>query len=442
MVEPVLLERDAELDVLEGLVAGLDPSGGKVVLIRGEAGIGKSALVARFAELRSREAHVLIGACDDLFIPQPLGPFWDIARAEARLRGPLEIGDRPHLLEAVLSLLSHPTRPTILVIEDTHWADEATLDAIRYIGRTIARTNGILLLTYRDGDVDDDHPLRGVIGDIPAGDVVRIQLHGLSMDAVTSMVADSGLDPAAVLAATRGNPFLVTEMASGPSDGVASSLEESVMARVHKLSVGARQTLDALAVIPEAIPQRDALSLAGVDESRLRECEQRGLLESRAGMVAFRHELIRQTIESAMTAGEQVARHRAVLDQLSDETHSSLLIHCAVEVDDIDRLLELAPRSARYAAATGSHIQAVEDFREVGPYLDRFGPEALGPLLDDWAREEDLVDDAAEAIRLNALARDRLPSAGRPQLGVARPHQGGAVLREPRATRPGSGTRP
>ena len=251
-----------------------------------------------------------------------------------------------------------------------------------------------------------------MIGDIPAGDVVRIQLDGLSMDAVTLIVGDSGLDPAAVLAATRGNPLLATEMASGADDCVPSSLDDSVMARVHKLSVGAQETLDALAVIPEPIPWREALLLAEVDESRLRECEQRGLLESRAGTVAFRHELIRQTIESAMTDGERVVRHREVLNHLSEETHPSLLIHCAVEIDDIDRLLDLAPRSARYAAATGSHIQAVADFRQLGPHLARIGPEHLGQLLEDWAREELLVDEVSEAIRLNELARTHYRQAG------------------------------
>jgi predicted ATPase len=218
MVKPMLLERDGSLPALGQLVAGLDATGGKVVLIRGEAGIGKSALVNAFIDSNPQDAHVHAGACDDLFIPQPLGPFWDIAYSEPSLQGPLGDGDRPRLLQAVLGLLSRTLHPTVLIIEDTHWADEASLDAIRYLGRRIAGTNGLLVLTYRDGEVDYDHPLRSVIGDIAAQDVVRIQLGGLSLAAVSSIVGDSGLDPDEILTATRGNPLLVTETASAVGD--------------------------------------------------------------------------------------------------------------------------------------------------------------------------------------------------------------------------------
>jgi DNA-binding CsgD family transcriptional regulator len=379
------------------------PPGGKVVLIRGEAGIGKSTLVTSFADSRARDAHVYIGACDDLFIPQSLGPFWDIARAEPSLIGPLDAGDRPRLLEMLLGLLSRP-RPTIVIFEDTQWADEATLDAIRFLGRRMTRTNGMLVLTYRDGDVDLDHPLRSVIGDIPTQSLVRIQLGGLSLDAVTAIVGTSGLVPREVLEATRGNPFLVYEMTAAPEAGLGS-LQDSVMARVRKLSIGAQEMLKILSVIPEPVEVSNALRLDLVDEDRLDECERRGLLDREGSRIAFRHELIRRTVQSALTTGERLACNRAVLRGLPDDTHPCLLVHCAVEAMDIDRLLVLAPRSARYGATTGSHVEAVGDFRVLAPYLDRVDPAELGPLLDDWAREEFLAESITEAIRLNAMAR-------------------------------------
>ncbi len=221
----MLLERDEEMDALGVIVDQIGSTGGKVVLIRGDAGIGKTALVNGFAESRAADCYVRSGACDDLFIPQPLGPFWDMARVEPSLRGPIDDGDRPHVLGAVLDLLSRTSRPTILIIEDAHWADEATLDAIRFLGRRISRTNGVLVLTYRDGEVDDDDPLRGVIGDIPVQSVARIQLRGLSLTGVSSLVGGSGLEPSDVLASTRGNPFLVSEMATMADHGIPASLE-------------------------------------------------------------------------------------------------------------------------------------------------------------------------------------------------------------------------
>ena len=408
----MLLERDAELKRLGALVVDQGEMAGKVVLIRGEAGIGKSALVDRFIDIHGDHAHVLHGTCDDLFIPQPLAPFWDMARDEPAFREPIDSGNRPRLLDAVMDLLSRAEKPTILVIEDTHWADEATLDAVRFLGRRMARTNALLILTYRDGEVDYEHPLRAVIGDLPVQDLVHIQLDGLSLAAVATVVADAGLDPAEVLAATGGNPLLVNEMSSSP-DGASSTLKDSLLARLQRLSIGSQEALKMLSVIPEPITRQDALGLMSVEEARLDECATRGFLDANADRVKFRHELIRLEVKAMMAEGERLAKYRAVLEHLPEKTHPCLLIHCAAEVRDVDRLLDLAPRSARYAAAAGSHIQAAEDFRELGPYLDRVSSDDLGPLLDEWSREEFLVDDVDEAIRLNGLAREHYRELGR-----------------------------
>lgn len=363
----MLLERKKELAILDDLLADLGSSGGKVVLVRGEAGIGKSSLVKEFVERHSDDVNTYSGECDDLFITQPLGPFWDMARDEPSLQDPVEDGDRARLVAVVMDLLSTSLRPGVVVIEDTHWADEATLDAIKYLGRRIARTNGLLILTYRTGEIDYDHPLRGVIGDLPAQNVERIELHGLSLAAVSSIVADTSLDPHEVLTATDGNPLFVTEMASADEEAVPTSLQDSVIARVQKLSSGARDMLKILSVIPEPIPRSDALGLTGVSESWIDECQQRGLLDSETEMVRFRHELSRRAVEAAMTTGERASSYRIVLKDLPEKTHPCLLIHCAAEVNDVDRLIDLAPRSARYAAATGSHRQAVGDFRDLAP---------------------------------------------------------------------------
>ena len=347
---------------------------------------------------------MLLGGCDDLLTPQPLGPFWDVARQQNALASALESGDRAGVLETTLELLSRSLRPTILVIEDTHWADEATLDAIKYLGRRIARTNGLLLLTYRDGEVDSDHPLRGVIGDLPPASVVRIQLGGLSLPGVASIIADSTLDAGEVLAATNGNPFFVTEMASAESDEVPSSIRDSVMARVRKLSSEAHEMLRVLSVIPEPIPTEMVARLTGADEGRLAECERRGLLSVDGEFVAFRHELIRRAVEASLTISEGVATNRRVLELLPPGTDPARLIHHARQANDIDRLVELAPIAARAAAAVESHREAVDHFRQLSPHLDDLDQEVKGAILDEWAREELLLDNIAEAVSLSELA--------------------------------------
>ena len=431
-VNAVFLERERELEVFNGLLADIDSTGGKVVLIRGEAGIGKSSLVGEFVDAHDEDAHIHIGACDDLIVPQPFSPFWDMARAEPKLMDPIDSGDRHGSLQAILGLLSRSLRPTLMVIEDTHWADEATLDAIRYLGRRIERTNSLLLLTYRTGEVDYEHPLRGVIGDLPPLSVERIQLDGLSLSAVAKILRQSDLDPDQVLAATGGNPFLVTEMASAEGSVVPMSLQDSVNARVQRLSPGAAALLKTLSVIPEPIPREDALTLLGSSEDDLDESERRGLLslfhagpndyrltldvgfglEGNVQMVGFRHDLIRRAVEASLTTGERLSAYRTVLNELPENTHPCLLIECASEANDIDRLVELAPRSAFYAAEIGSHRQAVDDFRYLTPHLERFDSDALGPLLDTWAREEFLTDNIAESIRLNGLAVDHYRALG------------------------------
>ena len=405
----MLLERDQELRLLGDLVAETDSSGGKVVLLRGEAGIGKSALVREFTRVHADRAHVHLGSCDDLLTPRPLGPFWDIARDLPSLAQPLENGDRPAALEAVLDLLSGALRPRIMVIEDTHWADEATLDAIKYLGRRIAKTRGLLLLTYRDGEVDYDHPLRGVIGDLPPDSVVRIQLGGLSLLAVSSIIGSSNKDPREVLAATNGNPFLVTEMASSNGDTVPSSVQDSVMARVQKLSPEAYEMLKFLSVIPERIPTVESLRLTGATENQLAECERRGLLHLEGEFVAFRHELIRQAVEASLTSSERVATNSAILEALPPETTPARLVHHARQARDISRLVELAPKAARAALAVGSHREAVDHFRQLTSHLDRLDPDARGPILAEWSKEEFLLGNTIEAINLieRALSEHR-----------------------------------
>ena len=121
------------------------------------------------------------------------------------------------------------------VLEDVQWADEATLDTIRFLGRRIGLAHGLLVLTYRDGEVDQDHPLRRVIGDIPAEGVVRVRLAPLSAEGVAALLDGTGLDPAEVLALTAGNPLFVTQVAAWGREGVPASVRDIVLARVMRL---------------------------------------------------------------------------------------------------------------------------------------------------------------------------------------------------------------
>ncbi|MCH7586255.1 MAG: AAA family ATPase [Acidobacteria bacterium] len=407
----MLLEREKELGLLAGLLDGLGSSGGKVVLVRGEAGIGKSLLVSEFFGGQGDEAHVLFGFCDDLLTPQPLGPFWDIARDETSLGEVLEKGDQRAVMEVLLDLLSRSLRPTVLVVEDTHWADEATFDVIKYLGRRIGGTNGLLILTYRDGEVDHDHPLRQVIGDLAPQDLVRIHLGGLSVEAVASMVEDTDLDSNQVLALTDGNPLFVTEVAASGVEGVPSSVQDSVLVRAGKLSSGARQVLDLVSVIPGESERSLIEIIVEPTEEQITECVRQGLLRVGDETVSFHHELTRRAVESALNAADRRRINQQVLDELGERVDPSRLVHHAREADDVEAIIVFVPRAARAAMAIGSLREALAHFRTLEPYLDRITEADRAAIVDDWSRTEFLFDNV-EALDILARAIELHRSTG------------------------------
>jgi DNA-binding CsgD family transcriptional regulator/tetratricopeptide (TPR) repeat protein len=404
----VLVERGRELSVLTGLLDDVAASGGKVVLIRGEAGIGKSALVRALAASRGENVDVIVGWCDDLSIPEPLGPVWDLARAAPELAGPLQAGDRMGLMAAVLALLSRPDRLTLLVLEDTHWADDATLDVVKYVGRRIERTNALLLLTYRDGEVDGDHPLRQVIADLSPRSVRRVHLGPLSRPSIAALVDTEVFDVDEVLRLTAGNPLFVTELLDAGPDTVPASIQESVLARASKVSVGGRELLEVVAIVPGGIDHATLAAVVDCSPNLLAECSRQGLLDVAADHVAFRHELARQAVESALDPAVHVRLNQLVLDALAPTAHPSRLVHHAAQAGDVASIVAFAPAAARQALDVGSLREALAHFRVLQPHLDRLAEPERAAIVQDWARSEFLLDsDSSIDILEQAIALHR-----------------------------------
>jgi hypothetical protein len=217
-----LVERGLYLATLGEHLAVAAAGHGRLVLVGGEAGIGKTALIRQFVDEQRHEARVLWGACDGLFTPQPLRPLLDIADE-------LDLDtDAPQheIFSATLDALR--PGPTIAVFEDVHWADGATVDLLRFLGRRLDQTATLLIATYRDDELGTQHPLRAVLGDVEAAR--RISLAPLSQDGVRTLVGDSPVDPEELHRRTGGNPFFVTEALAASGAGVpghGSSLPES-----------------------------------------------------------------------------------------------------------------------------------------------------------------------------------------------------------------------
>ena len=158
-----LLERACDLAALTAAAGAVAHGRGSVALVAGEAGIGKSSLVAALRDTLPAELRMLAGYCDDLTTPRTLGPIRDLAGSVGpELTTALRAGaDR----DAVLAALHAELRtPTVLVIEDVHWADDATLDVLRYLIRRVSGLPALLVLTYRDDAVSREHPVQHMLG--------------------------------------------------------------------------------------------------------------------------------------------------------------------------------------------------------------------------------------------------------------------------------------
>jgi hypothetical protein len=313
-----LLERDAELRRLREMLRGAGQGRGSVVLVSGEAGIGKTVLVRRFAREAAAQARVLVGACDDLVTPRTLGPFRDMARAQDAALALAEAVEPGAGREAVFAAVHQELagRPTVLVVEDVHWADDATLDVLRYLAWRIPGLPCVLVLTYRD-ELGDDHPLRRVLGALPHRQVRRLGLRPLSVGAVEELAGDHGADADAVLAVTAGNPFFVTEVLANPGVEVPATVRDAVLARLGGLSEPTQRALELLSTVPGQAERWLVERLLGDQLAALDEAERRGVLEADPGHVWFRHELARRAIERRLSSTARVACNRRVLAELA-----------------------------------------------------------------------------------------------------------------------------
>ncbi|HET8842680.1 MAG TPA: AAA family ATPase, partial [Ktedonobacteraceae bacterium] len=409
-----LLERDHYLDQLAELLRTAATGQGRTVLISGEAGIGKTALVEQFVSLHSKGARLLWGACEALFTPRPLGPLYDIAM---QIRGRLStLLDRDTgqaaLFSAFLEELQKRSRPSIVVFEDIHWADEATLDLIKFLGRRILDLPVLFLVTYRDTELSHEHPLQFVFGDLPGKAVVRYRLTPLSEQAVSCLATQAQRSAEGIYAATLGNPFFVAEVLASDREGVPLTVRDAVVARVARLSASARALLELTSVIPTRSERWLLDAILGSTSEALDECLTNGMLDLSHMTVAFRHELARQAVESTLSPLRKQAMHGQVLQALlshgAGASQAVRLVHHATGAQDEEHVLRYAPLAARHAAAQGAHRQAADHYRKALEYADRLdaaGQQELhATLLEELANECSLTSQAQEAFQAHAAA--------------------------------------
>jgi len=247
-----LLERQAQVGELARLLHEAGTSAGKIAFVSGEAGAGKSALIEEFTQQKVRSARLLWGSCDALQTSRVLGPVNEVAAGLSLLPEEKRESNlsREELFSRLLERLSPPNPLSIVVLEDVHWADEATLDFVLFIGRRIQRTRCLLIVTYRDDELSPSHLLRGVLGDLTGQHTARVQVPALSLDAVEQLARGTQRNARTVYQVTGGNPFFVREMLSAPIDTVPETVRDAVLARLIQCSAAARELAEFVSLMP------------------------------------------------------------------------------------------------------------------------------------------------------------------------------------------------
>jgi DNA-binding CsgD family transcriptional regulator len=399
-----------------------------MVLVRGESGIGKTALVRSFAEGVAGDGPVLWGSCDPLETPRPVGPLHDVADdLGGRVPRLLAEGGHSHeIFAAVFEALRR--EPCVFVIDDLHWADEGTLDLLRFLLRRIASTRCLVVATYRDDEIGAAHPLRRLLGDVARSpDSVRLSLRPLSRDAIAAMIGSRAVDPGEIEAITGGNAFFVSEVLAG-GDDVPSTVRDAVLARTVGLDPDVRDFLDLLACAPEAIPDQ-VLPALGVGLRPLRALAETGLIERGRRGIAFRHELCRLAVASAIPPGGEVVLHLRMLDSLEGmgAADPAVLANHAVAAGDAGRILRYASLAGLAAARSGAHTQAARFFETALHSGAAQAPAEQAELLELLAAELYLTNRLAEAIERSQHAMV-LRGTAHDLSGVSRNHHALSVF--------------
>lgn len=402
-----LLERDADVAALAAQLLRARGGRGGMTIVSGESGAGKSTLLQAFTDGCAGDVPVLWSACDPLTTPRPLGPFHDLAdqlgdEVTAALRG----AGQPH--EIFMAVFEHlRVHPSVLVVDDLHWADQGTVDLLRFLLRRIRVTGSLVVGALRDEEVGTSHPLRALLGDVARSpDAEVVSARPLSLDAIAELIDGRSLDAEWLQRLTGGNPFYVVEMLDHDDAGeIPRTVRDAILERTNGLDVEAWDLLHLLACAPEAIPDH-LLAPLGVGLEPLRAIDHAGLVRRGPRGVTFRHDLCRIAIAGTLPPGGAVEFHRRMLTALDSSPNAdpAVLVHHALGAGDAVRTLRHATDAGRAAARSGAHTQAAAFYQIALDQLRSSTGDEEAELLELLAGECYLVDRLDDAIAASERA--------------------------------------
>jgi predicted ATPase len=352
-----LIERESELSTLLTYLENIRTGAGTLALVGGEAGAGKSALVSAF--LDEVAVRIAAGSCDGLSTPRPLGPIIEIA-AQLEVDSALP---RDELFAAILDALEQQS--TVVLVEDLHWADDATADFLFYAGRRLDRIPAMVIATYRDDEISSNGALTRLIGELTRLSATRrVPVVPLTESGVATLVAGSGLDAEEVYRQTSGNAFFVTEMLAAGSSRPAT-VRDVVLARAARLSSSGRRALDVASQLGIRFDADVLVEASGTDADGIDDCIGSGMLMTFGEELGFRHELSRATIANEIPPIRRAAVNRAILRTLEhrlDVDVSRLASHAA-EANEGESAFRFSVDAGRRASYLGSHRESTHHYR-------------------------------------------------------------------------------
>lgn len=399
-----LIEREGFLNLLQTKFSIVAEGEGHCVFVSGEAGIGKTSLVKEFCKGLKKEHKVFQGTCDALFTPRLLAPLYDIA---LQLRSDLfqnnnDAADRAGLFSRFFHELSIQKEASVIVFEDIHWADEATLDFIKFFVRRIAQSRCLFILTYRDDEINPGHPLRNVLGDLSPDTFSRIQLTPLSREAVYKLAEKKGYDAENVYNISGGNPFYVNEILASYSPGVPDNIKNSILSVYDRQDEGTKNAWQICSILPGGLEINRFAKIKSLWDQEMDHCFALNIIIIKNGRVIFKHELYRRTIEGSLSPFKRIALNKKILDlfltSFEEEGAIEQIIHYAKNANENKLVVKYAPIAARQAASVGAHIEASKLFLTAIEYSEGNDMNQLVEFYEAYAYECYLTNQIEAAI--------------------------------------------
>ena len=399
-----LIERDGFLRSLETKFKSVIEGEGHCILLSGEAGIGKTSLIKSFYKEKKDNCKIYQGTCDALFTPRPLAPIYDIIWQIQKDTKENELYnvDRSLLFNQLFNGLEQQKKPVIIIIEDIHWADEATLDFIKFFARRIGRLQSLFILSYRDNEILDNHPLRNVLGQLPSDSLTRLQLQPLSRHAVEKMAEERGYKGEDVFSISGGNPFYVTEILASYSPGVPDNIKDAILSVYHKQEKGTKNAWEICSVIPEGLEINRFGKIKSSWDEGMDHCFALQIIIIKNNRVVFKHELYRRTIEGSLSPFKRIALNKKMLELFLDsfeaEGEIERIVHYAKNANENKLVVKYAPIAARQAASVGADIEASKLFLTAIEYSDGSDVDEMVSFYESYAYECYLTNQIKDAI--------------------------------------------